>query len=228
MKYILSKIPIVEDLLRNAIGEYFSTIRWSGLFANYPAITISNDHPFERLLNGDENNTLFPTITVVSNTDGEIPTASKNWETQILETSDLVDLDNLSWYVSDDALAELKAVLATQEKVYGLSHSTTWRDSVSCEIWAENMQVKNDIYSLIMGFLTGPSIMEWKQASSIVVSSATIRGQRSGYYNYDFGRVLYGARVSFEADYPIIQAVYDTEIRTLDDLNYSYREVLHG
>lgn len=228
MRFILSKIPVVEELLRTAITGYFSDLRWSALYTNFPSINVSNDHPFERLLDGSEDNTLFPAITIVSNTDGEIPNASKGWETAELDDGDLDGFDNLSWHVSDDALSDLRGALAEHKKVYGLSHSTVWRDSVSCEIWTENMQIKNDIYSLLLGYFTGPTIMEFKQATGVVIPTNTVKGQRSGYYNYDFGRVLYGARISLEADYPILQAVYDTTIEDLAEIQHSYREVLHG
>lgn len=230
MKFILSNIPVVEDLLRVAVKTYFQDLRWHEMYPHHPGINISTDHPFERLLdvsNGNDN-TLFPAITIVSSSDSEIPGASKNWEPTTLEDGDIDEFDNLPWYVSDTALADLQTALTEKTQIFGLKHATTWRDSVSFEIWTENMQVKNDLYNLLMGFLSGPKIMEFKQAHGITIHSNSIQGQRSGYYNYDFGRVLYGGRIAFQADYPILQAVYDTEIESLAEIEHSYREVLHG
>lgn len=229
MKFILTKIPVVEDALVSALAEYFGELQWEEMYPNHPNINLSNDHPFEELLGGTTSTpNLFPSITVASSSDNESNNMAKGWAAVKLDEGDFDDEDNLSWYVSDGSLANLKTALYQKKTIYGLQHQTVWRDAVSFEIWTENMQVKNDLYNLLLGFLSGPKILQLKQDQQITVFSNTISGQRSGYYNFDFGRVLYGGRISFSAEYPVLQAVYDTEIGTVTDILHSYREVLHG
>lgn len=228
MKFVLTKIPVVEDLLVSALRVYVQELRWAEMFPNHTNMNISNDHPFEILLGGTGDiPNLFPSVTVVSANDAESSGMAKGWKEETLQSADMATFDRSGWYVTEGALADLTAALAVAD-VYGLSHTTVWKDSVSFEIWTENSQVKNDLYSLLMGFLTGPKIMQLKQENQIVIPSGSINGQRSGYYNFDFGRVLYGGRISFTADYQVIQAVYDTDIGTMAEIRHTYREVLYG
>ncbi len=228
MKFVLTKIPVVEDLLVLALQDYIQELRWAEMFPNHTNINLSNDHPFEELLGGTGDiPNLFPSVTVVSANDAESSGMAKGWKEETLQSADMQGFDREGWYVTEGALADLVAALAVSD-VYGLSHTTVWKDSVSFEIWSENAQVKNDLYSLLVGFLTGPKIMQLKQERNIVIPSSSINGQRSGYYNFDFGRVLYGGRITFTADYQVIQAVYDSEIGTLAEIRHTYQEVLNG
>jgi len=230
MKFILTKIPIVEDVLVARLRDYLKELRFAEMFPFHKNLGISNDHPFERLLasEGAEPD-LFPSITVVSSTDGESPGMAKGWSAATLDKADIDDdFNGEEWYLSKKAKSDLEEVLAVRGHVYGLMHSTVWRDSTSIEVWTENIQVKNDIYNLVMGFLTGPKVLELHNSAGLVIHSNTIQGQRSGYYNYDFGRALYGARISLSVDYSIVQAVYDAEVSTMAELEHSYKEVLHG
>jgi hypothetical protein len=229
MKFILTKIPVIEDILVASLRTYLKELRFAEMYPFHKNLGISNDHPFERLLasEGVEPD-LFPSITVVSSTDGESPGMAKGWKVSTLENGDLDDFKAQDWYVSETAKNDLSAALVQHGHVYGLSHETMWRDSTSIEIWTENIQVKNDIYNLVMGYLTGPKVLELHNTAGLVIHSNTIQGQRSGYYNYDFGRTLYGARVSLSVDYMIVQAVYDSDVSTMAELEHSYKEVLHG
>ena len=230
MKFILTKIPVSEDILVKAIRDYLRAMRFGEMYPHHANVNVSNDHPFERLLDTEgAAPDLFPAITVVASSDGEAPGMGKNWTTETLLPADVpADFDAAGWFLADSAAADLRTALATFGQVFGLSHSTTWRDSVSIEIWTENLQVKNDLYTLIHGFLVGPHALDLKRDQGLTIFSGQVQGQRSGYYNFDFGRVLYGARISFQADYSVIQSVYDSDIRTIADIEHSYREVLHG
>jgi hypothetical protein len=229
MKFILTKIPVVEDVLVAAFRSYLKELRYGELFPNHKNINVSNDHPFERLLDNEGSTPdIFPSITIVSSSDAESGGMAKGWKVTTLEDGDIDSFDGLGWYVSDTAKTDLTAALAEKGSVHGLMHNTVWRDSTSFEIWTENLQVKNDLYNLVMAFLTGPKMLELHNASDLTITSNSIQGQRSGYYNYDFGRVLYGGRISLSVDYPVMQAVYDTSVSSLAEIEHSYREVIHG
>lgn len=229
MKYIMTKIPIVEDALVSAFGAYLKELRFGEMYPYHKGVNISNDHPFEKLLdNQDGVSHLFPSITIVSSNDNESSGMAKGWQATTLERGNLDGIDPKEWYLAKSALSQLQGSLDEKGFLYGLQHSTVWRDSTTFEIWTENIQVKNDIYNLVMAFLTGPKVLELHTQYGFVIHSNTIQGQRSGYYNYDFGRVLYGGRVTLAVEYNVLQAAYDTDVSSLAELEHSYREVLHG
>lgn len=229
MKFILTKIPIVEDLLVAAFRAYLKEIRFAEQYPHHKNIGVSNDHPFERLLSGEgDAPDIFPSVTIVSSNDSETPGMAKGWAASELRPEDMQEFAAQGWYVADSAKNDLIAALAQKGSIFGLSHSTLWRDSAAFEIWTENIQVKNDIYNLVLGFLTGPKVIELHNEHGLVIHSNSLQGQRSGYYNYDFGRALYGGRIGLSVDYPVLQAVYDTEIGSIREIEHSYREVIHG
>jgi hypothetical protein len=230
MKFVMTRIQTTEDILVDAFRVYLRELRYSEMFPNHANINVSNDHPFERLIGGEGSAPdLFPAVTIVASNDGEVPGMGKNWTTQTLYPQDIpADFDGELFYIVDSALNDLRTVLAAKGSVHGVAHSSMWRDSASFELWAENLQVKNELYNLVVGFLTGPKMLELKQAHDITVHSNSVQGQRSGYYNFDFGRTLYGGRVSFTVDYPVLQSVYDTDFGSIAEIEHSYREVLYG
>jgi hypothetical protein len=229
MKYILTKVPVIEDLLVKDLREYLGLIRFKEQYPNHKNLGVSNDHPFERLLaSGEPDFTILPSITIVSANDGEVQGMSKGWKITSLEKADIIGMKPEEWILSETALVELNTAFQTKDQIHGLMHSTMWRDSVSFEIWTENIQVKNDIFSLVLAYLSGPQIIGLHQKHDIVIHSNTIRGQRSGYYNIDFGKTLYGGRIEVSVDYPIMQAVYDTDISSLAEIQHSYQEVING
>lgn len=232
MKFVLTKMPTVEDVLCTAFKAYLGDVRWGEYQPNFRNVNVSNDHPFEELV-GNINNTeprpnLFPSVTILSSNDGEVPGMGKGWRPVFLEKTDLVGMNPLLWYTSQSVLTDLTEIFKTQNQVFGLQHHTMWRDSVSIELWTENIQVKNELYNLAMAFLQGPKMLQLKIDHDITIHSNSIQGQRSGYYNFDFGRVLYGGRLAFTADYKVLQAVYDSDIESLAEIEHSYREVIHG
>jgi hypothetical protein len=232
MTFLLTKIPTVEDLICDAFTAYLKEIRWGEYQPNYKNVNISNDHPFEELLGNVNDNeprpNLFPSVTIVASNDGEVPGMGKNWKVAVLDKGDIDGMDPHEWYTSYSALDDLKTVFLTKNQIFGMQHHTMWRDSASIEIWTENIQIKNELYNLALAFLQGPKILQLKQEHDIIIPSNSIQGQRSGYYNFDFGRVLYGGRIAFTADYKVLQAVYDSEKETLAEIEHSYREVIHG
>lgn len=228
MIFIMTKIPTVENILVTEIKQYLKTIRFSEQYPHHKGITVSNDHPFEALLSGDSSGNLFPYVTIVSSNDGETPGMPKSWQAAELVKEDISAIDPYEWYMSESEKTDMLSYFDARDKLFGVQHSTSWRDSTSFEIWSENMQVKNDLYNLIIGYLTGPHVVGLHQTHGFVIHSDSIRGQRSGYYNMDFGRTLYGCKIDLQVDYPIVQAVYDGEISTFGELIHSYKEVIHG
>lgn len=104
--------------------------------------------------------------------------------------------------------------------ICGIKIDTRRRDNISIEIWAENNQLKNELYEHLRLFIASsveeilyktyeffhPSIFE----NSVI-------GERGQNYNFDFDCVLYGSHISFDVDYDVSQIILDTDIK---EINY--------
>lgn len=121
-------------------------------------------------------------------------------------------------------LAKLKEVADSrtvgEEKgyVYGIKVDTMRRDRVSVEIWAENNQLKNEIYEhlrLLFASSLEPIFQEQYAMFNPSVFDGSINGERSSNYNLDFGGLLCGSHISFEVDYNVSQIILDTEINNM-------------
>jgi hypothetical protein len=126
---------------------------------------------------------------------------------------------------SEEAIAAIRKALETQERVYGWSIKTYRQDSISIEIWAENEQVKNQIYSDIDLFVLGNlrDILISKYGNcDLKIDDESVQGQRSGAWNTDFAVVLSGANIRFEANYAVEQILINTELKEL------HREIIVG
>jgi hypothetical protein len=129
-------------------------------------------------------------------------------------------------------MAALRAEMdaRTDKRIYGATAFIRRHDRISIEIWAENPQLKNELYELIRLFVCGfmkdylaelykeffRELMEDSE-SPLVVFDSSVRGQRSNNFNVDFGIELCGAHITFEADYIIEQSIIDTEIVEIND-----------
>lgn len=124
--------------------------------------------------------------------------------------------------VSDtNSIQKLKDIANSREskKVFGIKTSTRRRDRISVEIWAENNQLKNEIYEHLRVLFTttfDTTLNEQYKIFSPTVFDNTINGERSSNYNFDFDTVLCGSHISFEIDYDTAQIVLDTEINEIN------------
>ena len=115
----------------------------------------------------------------------------------------------------DDAKAERLKEVAAERPLYGISMLTRRRDHISLEIWAENNQLKNELYEHLRLFLSGHfinALNEFYRPFNPVVMESTVRGERSNNFNLDFDVALYGANISFDIDYNVEQIVIDTDV----------------
>jgi hypothetical protein len=129
-------------------------------------------------------------------------------------------------------MGELRAAMEARadKRIFGTTNFIRRRDHVSIEIWAENPQLKNELYELIRLFvcgfmkdylagLYGKFFKELEECgdSPLVIFDSSVRGQRSNNFNVDFGVELFGARITFDADYIIEQSVIDTDLAEIND-----------
>lgn len=233
MIIVLSKALLIEDVLIDELKRYLADLRFGELYPVVGSVRVSNEHPFALLLNQKSNGTafdgqLFPSITIVSGSDEKTPQLAeiREWRQSTLVAADVSQLRGAGFQVSDGALAWLTSYFATNAALYGAMGSGPRRDHLTIEIWSENIQLKNELYNLVELFLSGPRRVEVAKKYGIEIFDDTIRGQRSGNYNLDFGQILYGGQVSFDADYWIGQTILDSDLQTLNDPTWV--EVLNG
>lgn len=233
MIIILNKGILIEDLLIEELKTYLAEVRFNELYPVFGSVRVSNEHPFALLLNQKSNGgvfdgQLFPSLTVVSGSDEKVPQLASvhEWQPVTLEEADVATIGGLGYQVSAQALAWLGAWFEDHPALYGVSGLGPRQDRMTIEVWAENIQLKNELYNLVELFLLGPKRVELSKVHGATIADDTIRGQRSGNYNLDFGQILYGGQISFEVDYWVGQTILDSD---LVDLNVSvWTEVLHG
>lgn len=122
---------------------------------------------------------------------------------------------------SDSVIKELKEKAEEKEKLYGISYVNRRRDTISIEIWAENNQLKNELYEQMRNLLEtsfNDVLSEKYSMFHPYMIDTTINGQRSNNFNLDFDMPLYGANIKIGVDYNIGQIVIDDEVTDIKDI----------
>lgn len=120
-------------------------------------------------------------------------------------------------------VADSRTVGEKQGLVYGIAINTKRRDHVSIEIWAENNQLKNEIYEHLRLFISSSLdgiLHEQYKRFDCGIFDNSINGERSSNYNFDFDCLLCGSHLAFDIDYNVCQLIFDTEINGL------YKEII--
>jgi hypothetical protein len=243
MVFYLNKGLILEQVIVRALGEYFSV---SGAYDFYKnvSLNITNRHPFAKLAldaakGARSGISLFPAIIAATESDDKPG-----------ELENLVDVSGVKLTIEDvtpgetegapspleekgymmmtpGKLAAIKEAIETNGQVYGVSIFIRRSDHIAIEIWAENIQLKNELYELIRLFVCGfmkESFEKLYAENNFSLFDDTVHGQRSNNFNVDFGIDLSGAMITFEVDYMIEQTVIDTD---LVDENIELLEVIN-
>jgi hypothetical protein len=181
-----------------------------------------------------EAESLFPVVVVATEDDSKPPELSALVESNniAIEPDDLAGEDGKSAVehryemITPKIMARLRDAIkiAKDKRIHGTSLFIRRRDHISIEIWAENPQLKNELYEtvrlFVCGFMRDYLAAIYKEyfpelengQSPLVIFDTSVRGQRSNNFNLDFGIELFGAHIVFDADYIIEQTVIDTEI----------------
>ena len=234
MKYVITFAPKIEDILIEELKAYFyNEIRFADIYPKFGNIRVSNVHPFAFLIDQDINGTavdveLFPSITVVSENDRKaeinIPALQRDIKINAAEVADIVARSDM-YQISAADLTALQDLTTGESFVWSLGAGTNRQDSVSVEIWSENIDLKNRVYDLVEAFFVGPKRYEIKTSHEVNIHEEGVSGQRSGNYNFDFGKTLYGGVVTLQADYQINQYFVDTTIVDIAGITHTYQEV---
>lgn len=233
---------ILEQLLVSAIADYFKTINLEGIYKNFH-VNVTNSHPFADLLayESEKTNDNFPAVIITTESEDKtselmdlapevdavgfdlarIEELTQN--TEIIIKKGKEKQEKIPGYcniIDSDAIETIKSVIEKQNYIYGIDIRNRRTDHVSIEIWAENNQLKNELYEQIRLFVTGNLRFILRNNKylpyDIALFDSTISGQRSNNYNFDFSTTLCGARISFDVNYRVEQIVLDTEITGLN------------
>jgi hypothetical protein len=242
MMFFLNRGLILEQEIVKALKSYFSITGVPAFYENF-TVSVSNRHPFARMvLSGTPEKdaaSLFPVVVVTT-----------EYESKPDELANVIDFEYFSLGPQDieakndggpsdiearylmmtpkkmDALREAMNS-RTDKRVFGAAWFIRRSDHVSIEIWADNPQLKNELYELVRLFVCGymkESFEKLYDEHNFSLFDDSVKGQRSNNFNFDFGVELYGAQITFDADYIIEQSVIDTE---LVDGDIDFMEVIN-
>jgi hypothetical protein len=244
---------ILEQAVCTAIDDYLDTVQIDEIFKNFHT-HVTLKHPFAHLFmeKGESAADHFPCVVIATNDerkphemDGLPPEMQGVHELDavgftnkildnILDIEERITKNDKSItrkkpgvpVVSSPAVIEaLRKKLRDQDRVYGYSMRTYRQDSLSIEIWAENEQIKNEIYEMVRLFVIGDMrniLIERYKNNDLKIDDESIQGQRSGAWNIDFAVVLSGANIRFDVNYAVEQIFINTE------WNMLHREIVIG
>ena len=154
------------------------------------------------------------------NSSGEIEVVKKNNTVQMEKMPGVVFVYDPERVERLKEIADSRTVGEEKGMVYGIKVDTRRKDRVSIEIWAENNQLKNEIYEhlrLLTEATLEKTLDEFYSMFHPSIFGSTIQGERSSNYNFDFDCLLCGSHISFEVEYDVAQIVLDTEV---EEINY--------
>lgn len=224
MIHTINYVPDVEEILITKLRDYLvNEVKFKDIYKNFGNVRVSGTHPFVYLVESDINGTklpqgLFPSITVVMESDAKNPeiniaTIVKDFEISSTQVADITNNRDL-YIISDSDLSALDSLTQNGNTVWARGARQYRRAYLVCEVWSLNPKVKNRLYDLLINFLMGSIRFTIKQIYDIIIIENEISGEKSGNYNFDFGKVIYGGIVRFPVDYAISQYRVDTGDQT--------------
>jgi hypothetical protein len=231
MIYFLNRGLILEQEIVKALKKYLSIIDVPGFYKNF-TVSVSNEHPFARIMLSEfpekDAASLFPVVVVATEDDGkpgELVDAV-DFQYFTLEPADIVDkndepgssaVEKRYMMMTPKIMNDLRSAMnsRTDKHIYGATQFIRRRDHISIEIWAENPQLKNELYELIRLYVCGfmreyleklyrEYFTELEEGETpLAIFDSSVKGQRSNNFNVDFGIELSGAHITFDADYII-------------------------
>lgn len=211
--WVLNRGFIAEQVLCGEFAAYLDACGFSRLYRNFRC-HVTNSHPFARMVLYEDSRAsdLFPAVVVSTDTDdkpGELEGLTPHGQILDLDADGLSSLRESGFTASDEDWKELFRLAGKGEVFKGTVRRAARRDRISMEIWAENVQMKNELYEAARLFAAVyMKEIEGKYAgNNFNVFDSSVRGQRSNNWNFDFGLPLAGGQITFDADYTVDQAV---------------------
>lgn len=238
----LNRGLILEQAIVSLVRDYFESLHLDNTYKNFH-ISVTTEHPFAELYLHDGLNASdsFPCVVITTQEDIKPPEfddlavqetlgigLTEDDLTEITKTTETYinkkgiektrDIPGLCTVVDENTLEAIRQTIKKQDYCYGYSMRIRRKDIIGFEIWAENVQLKNEIYEQLRLFITGnlSHLLEEKYPFfDIAIFDNTIVGHRSNNYNFDFDVLLSGAHISLDIHYCVEQIVLNTELTQL-------------
>lgn len=235
----LNRGLILEQALVSLVREYFETLHLDNKYQNFH-ISVTTEHPFAELYlhEGRNASDSFPCVVITTQEDRKPfefdEFASNEVEglgiterdlDEITKTTEIYfnkkgvekarEIPGLCTVVDEKTLEAIRKTIEKQGYCYGYSIRSRRKDTLGLEIWAENVQLKNEIYEQLRLYVASnlPYILADRYPFfDIAIFDNTITGHRSNNYNFDFDVVLSGAHISLDVNYCVEQIVLNTEL----------------
>ena len=243
----LNRGLILEQVLCSLIHDYFQTLHLDNKYKNFH-ISVTTTHPFAELYLKDDLKAAdsFPCVVITTQDDtkpsdfselapqdvegigltlDDLKEITKTKETYLNKNGVQKEreIPGLCTVVDDNTLKAIKETIEKQNYCYGYSIRTRRQDNIGIEIWADNVQLKNEIYEQLRLFVTSNLrhiLTEKYPFFDIAIFDNTIVGHRSNNFNFDFDIALSGAHIAMDIIYCVEQIVLDTS------LTYSSSEII--
>lgn len=239
MTFFINYAPVVEEILVQELIDYFDELKWNEIYPNHP-LRIGNEHPWVPYITEDGidlstvQETLFPSITIGSESDEKSPDFIKNIAQCVLHKTELAELttevEKSGYMIHPDLITDLTTYFTSHDNLFGLEVFTQRRDVINIDIITDDSSnIRNRIYDYLILFFSGKKIVDVFTNNAITIIENTLRGKRFPEYNVEFGRVLKGSTIQFQADHVIQQNEYDTDIVTISGFDITAtKEVIGG
>lgn len=242
MMCYLNRGLILEQAICSLLKSYFEALHLDTKYPNFH-VNITTDHPFAKLLfsgginaadsfpavivstqedrKPNEFNELAPNVSAIGIDSDDLAaiTTTTEEKTNSKGVTKTVEIPGLCTVVDSNTKAAIEKVIAAQTECYGWSIRTRRKDSISIEIWAENNQLRNELYEQVRMFVSGFLLNQLNEKYSffdIAIFDNSIVGRRSNNFNEDFGVVLSGSNITLDVNYCVEQIVLNTELNRLE------------
>lgn len=238
-KYVINIVADIEEIFLNSLRTHLvSEVHFKDIFSNFGNVRVSGVHPFAILMeqqlsgSGKVPVNLFPSVTLIENTDGKNPalmTAMQYHDNVKIAAAEVADIvaNRDKYIISNTDLTALQGLTGGSAYVWATGMVSYIRGSFVAELWSENLKVKSRLYDIVRNFILGVWKRTLNETYDIKLSD-DIKGEKSGIYNYDFGKILYGAILRFDADYTAIQYIADTTLGEVAGVTHTEEDVKHS
>lgn len=230
MIFYLNRGLIIEQVLCQEIEQYLDKIHLDETYPNFH-VKVTNNHPFAELYLHSTVTAadVFPSIVVTTETDNKTSDLMQTSEDATAIGCDLNDFNELMeevdklpgvcTLVDPETESQIRKIFEEKDLIYGVKIDQRNTDRISIEIWADNNQLKNEIYEQLKLYIKGGMqevLQNLYKGYGLCYFDGSVRGERSNNYNIDFDIVLTGAHIAFEVDYVTSQIILDTELSEIN------------
>ena len=185
-------------------------VGFDNLLPNFRGVRVGAEHPFTMFLydetqGNDHDWNVLPSITLTDSAEDEtLDTLGIGYESEQIGPQYLGELlsslfnpsDNTGYLVTSPLnVTNLQNAVNAGNVLQATRRWMTQRHTIDIDIWAENKNVTSLLFDLVNTCFL--DIMD--QLHLVGIDFIGISGRRSGDFNLDFGRLLWGSSLTFNA-----------------------------